>query len=144
MNDTIWFAPYDIDNHPFDDRKTIHHALGIKVTGMTANSISGTMPIDERTIQPHGILHGGASVVLAESLGSIACNLTIDPEKYICVGQNVTAHHLRPGIKGFAHGTASPIHIGKKTQLWDIQITNDEGKPLCSVRLQMAVLPKPK
>lgn len=140
---SIWFK----NNINLEDLKgiesnTIHELIGIEVTELTDNSISGKMPIDHRTKQPAGILHGGASVVLAEGLGSIASNLIIDQSRFYAVGQNVNASHIRPGVKGFANGTATPIHIGRRSHLWEIKITNDEGKLICISRLTMAILPK--
>lgn len=100
------------------------------------------MPVDRRTIQPAGILHGGSSVVLAESLGSIASVLVINQEKQICVGLEINANHVRPVSKGFVYGTATPIHIGGKTHIWEIKIVNEQGKLVCISRLTMALLPK--
>jgi len=83
-------------------------------------------------------------VVLAESLGSIASNLVIDGKQYVAVGQNISAHHLRPGISGYLNGKCTPQHLGKKTHVWDIELTNDEGKKICICRLTMAIVDKPK
>jgi 1,4-dihydroxy-2-naphthoyl-CoA hydrolase len=140
---SIWFNEnIDIEKIKGLEKNTIHELIGLEVTELKNNSISGKIPIDHRTKQPAGILHGGASVVLAEGLGSIASNLIIDQSQFYAVGQSVNASHIRPGIKGYAHGTASPIHIGRKSHLWEIKITNDEGKLLCVSRLTMAILPK--
>ena len=136
----IWFKPYKVSELEGLDQGTIHSALGIVIDRLTPDSIGGSMPIDGRTRQPAGILHGGASVVLAESLGSIASSLVINPELYYAVGQNIQANHIRPGIEGSVHGTATPIHVGKKTHIWEIRIVNDNEKLVCICRLTMAIL----
>lgn len=141
---TIWKKNYQLSDFKGMEKNNIHEALGIELTAITGETISGKMPVDDRTKQPAGILHGGASVVLAESLGSIASNLVIDTDTYLAVGQSVNAHHLRPATEGFVHGTAKAVHIGKKTQVWDIEVVNDAGKKVCACRLTTAVIPKPQ
>jgi len=98
------------------------------------------MVVDQRTHQPFGLLHGGASVVLAESLGSMASYLIVDPSKYFCVGLEVNANHLRGVRSGRVTGVVRPVHIGRTTHVWDIRISNDEGKPSCISRLTVAVV----
>lgn len=115
--------------------------LGIVFTGWTDNSLTARMPVDERTRQPFGILHGGASVVLAETLGSVASLLIIDAEKYRAVGLEVNANHLRSVKSGYVTGVCTPLHIGGKTHVWDIKISNDAGKVVCVSRLTVAVIP---
>ena len=138
----IWFKEYTVSD--WDNRigKTIHDSLGIEIVGVGQNTVEGKMPIDERTFQPMKILHGGASVVLAESLGSIGSAMIVDPEKYYAVGQSINANHVRPGVKGFANGIAKPIHIGTRSHIWDIEIFNDEQKLMCTCRLTMAIVAK--
>lgn len=138
----IWFKEYKTSDWAGRSKGTIHDSLGIEITELGEDSIKGRMPIDERTFQPMKILHGGASVVLAESLGSIASAMIVDPEKYFVVGQIVNANHVRPGIKGYANGIAKSIHIGTRSHIWDIEIFNDDQKLLCTVRLTMAVVKK--
>ena len=138
----IWYKEYSTKDWKIKAGKTIHDSLGIKVTEIGNETISGTMPIDERTFQPMKILHGGASVVLAESLGSIGSAMIVNPDEYYVVGQTINANHVRPGIKGNANGTARPIHIGSRSHIWDIEIFNDEGKLMCTCRLTMAVIKK--
>jgi len=138
----IWFKDYKITDWADRSKGTIHDSLGIEITEIGADTVTGRMPIDERTFQPMRILHGGASVVLAESLGSIASAMIVDPLEYYVVGQIVNANHVRPGIKGFATGTAKSIHIGSRSHIWDIEIFNDDQKLLCTVRLTMAVVKK--
>lgn len=115
--------------------------LGIAFTGWTDNSLTARMPVDDRTRQPFGILHGGASVVLAETLGSVASLLVIDAEKYRAVGLEVNANHLRSVKSGYVTGVCTPLHIGGKTHVWDIKISNDAGKVVCVSRLTVAVIP---
>jgi uncharacterized protein (TIGR00369 family) len=98
------------------------------------------MPVDHRTYQPHGLLHGGASVVLAETLGSVAANLSVDQERYHCVGLEINSNHIRSMRSGWVYGTAKPIHIGKTTQIWEIRINNEQGQLVNISRLTMAVL----
>jgi 1,4-dihydroxy-2-naphthoyl-CoA hydrolase len=136
----IWHKPYKLSELEGMDAHTIHSSLGIEINHLGNNDIGGKMPVDERTKQPAGILHGGASVVLAESLGSIASSLIVDPAKYYVVGQSIQANHIRPGIDGFVHGLATPIHIGRKSHIWEIRIVNDDEKLVCVCRLTMAVL----
>lgn len=119
---------------------TIHESLGIEITEVTENQIKGRMPIDKRTFQPMGILHGGASVVLAESLGSIASTMIVDPDTHFAVGQTLSASHVRPGKTGWANGVASLVHLGSRSHIWDIEIFNDDHKLLCTVRLTMAIV----
>ncbi|MGD1842135.1 MAG: PaaI family thioesterase [Thermonemataceae bacterium] len=123
--------------------KTMTDFLGIEFTEVGEDYICAKMPVDERTVQPAGILHGGASVVLAETLGSVASNFMVDQEKYMCVGLEINANHLRPILKGnWVFGKATAIHIGKKTHVWDIQLSNEQGKLTCVSRLTIAVIEK--
>jgi len=118
--------------------------LDIQITEVGEDFIRGTMPVDHRTVQPYGILHGGASVALAETLGSIAAHLVVDSDLYFTVGMEVNANHLRPVTRGRVTGTARPIHIGKSSQVWGIEIKNEENKMVCISRITMAVVPKSK
>lgn len=126
-------------------KDTLVEHLEIIVTEIGPNFLVGTMPVDHRTVQPARILHGGASCVLAESLGSIAANMVIDTNKYIAVGQSLTANHLRPAHEVTkVTGKAVALHLGRKSQIWDIDILNEEGKLVCSSRLTMAIVEKPQ
>ena len=136
----IWHKDYSSEFWVDRDKNTIHTSLGIEITEITSNTVSGKMPIDKRTHQPMGILHGGASVVLAESLGSIGSSMIVNQDEYYAVGQSITANHIRPGIKGWAYGTAIPLHIGTRSHVWDIEIFNDDNKLLCTCRLTMAIV----
>lgn len=120
-------------------KDTLVSQIGIEITNIGDDFIEGTMPVDHRTKQPFGILHGGASVVLAETLGSIAANLVVDTQSQNCVGLEVNANHLRSCTEGIVTGRANPLHLGRKTQVWEIKIS--QGAHLvCISRLTMAVL----
>jgi len=139
---SIWVGEYSIEAWEEQLKATIHTPLGIKITEIGPDYLKATMPVDERTFQPMRMLHGGASVVLAESLGSMAANMAVDSSMFYCVGQNIYANHLRPATSGLVTGKAFPIHLGKKTQLWEIEIRNEDNKIVNLSRLTMAVLPK--
>ncbi|MFK7900992.1 MAG: hotdog fold thioesterase [Cyclobacteriaceae bacterium] len=118
--------------------------LGIEYTEVTKEYLCAKMPVDNRTKQPYGILHGGASVVLAESVGSMAANLCVDNEKKFCVGQEINANHIKSMTEGFVYCKASPVHLGKNSHVWSMEITNDKGELVCISRLTVAVLDKRK
>lgn len=115
--------------------------VGIEYTDIGPDFVSARMPVDHRTKQPFGLLHGGASVVLAESIGSVAANLTVNPATHYAVGLEINANHVRSARQGWVHATARPLHIGGSTQVWDIRITDDAGNLTCISRLTMAILP---
>ncbi|MFN7782231.1 MAG: hotdog fold thioesterase [Lysobacterales bacterium] len=121
---------------------TLVQHLGIEVLEVGEDFIRGRMPVDHRTHQPFGLLHGGASVALAETLGSMAASLCIDPATQMAVGLEINANHLRAVTAGWVIGTARPIHVGRSTQVWDIRIENETGQPVCISRLTMAVVPR--
>ena len=100
------------------------------------------MPVDDRTRQPYGLLHGGASCALAETVGSIGSHLVIDPQKFICVGLEINVNHLRSARQGFVTATCTPLHIGSSTHVWDIKIHDDREKLICISRLTVAILKK--
>lgn len=116
--------------------------LGIEITEIGADYICGTMPVDHRTQQPVGILHGGMSVVLAESLGSIASNLIVEEWGKVAVGLEVNANHISSVKEGLVTGRATLVHAGSKTHVWDIRITSDKNKLVCISRLTIAILDK--
>lgn len=136
----IWHRNYTLDELQAMGQNTIHEVLGIRITEIGIDYLCGTMPVDARTHQPAGILHGGASVVLAESLGSIAAALVADPERFHCVGLDINANHIRSKREGIVTGKATPIHLGRSTQVWGIDIYDEIGKRICIARLTMAVL----
>ncbi|GAA5524241.1 putative esterase PA1618 [Microbulbifer aestuariivivens] len=114
--------------------------LDMRFTELGDDYLVGTMPVDARTRQPFGVLHGGASVVLAETLGSMAANLVVDRSSYYCVGQEVNANHLRPVADGEVTGVARAVHLGRTSQVWEMRITAPDGKLSCISRLTMAIV----
>ncbi len=137
---TIWFQQRSLEEINAGAKRTLVAHVGIEILELGDDFIRGRMPVDERTVQPAGILHGGASVVLAETLGSIAANLCVDPSKQACVGLEINANHVRPVRSGFVYGIARPLHIGGRTQLWEIRIEDEAERLVCVSRLTMAVL----
>ncbi len=126
--------------HSFS-KNTIADHIGIEFMEIGTDYIVARMPVDHRTHQPFGILHGGASVVLAETLGSIASFLCLkDPDNQHAVGLEINANHLRPAKNGFVYGRVTPIHVGRTTHIWDIKITNEEDKLVCVSRLTVAIV----
>jgi 1,4-dihydroxy-2-naphthoyl-CoA hydrolase len=121
---------------------TLVDHLGLVFTGIGDDFLEATLPVDHRTIQPFGVLHGGASVVLAETLGSVAASLTLDRTKQHAVGLEINANHLRSVREGKVTGTAKPLHVGKSTQVWEIKIVNEAGQLCCISRITMAILDK--
>jgi 1,4-dihydroxy-2-naphthoyl-CoA hydrolase len=139
----IWFT----DNISLEDlsalaKNTMAEFIGIEFTEITKNSLKARMPVDHRTNQPYGLLHGGASCALAETVGSIASALVVDRSSFICVGLEINANHIRSARNGFVTGIASPLHLGKSTHVWDIKIYNEENNLVCVSRLTVAILPK--
>jgi 1,4-dihydroxy-2-naphthoyl-CoA hydrolase len=127
------------DMTAFSDNNMATH-LDIHFEELGGNFIKGSMPVDHRTKQPYGLLHGGASCVLAETLGSVASALVIDQAKFICVGLEINANHIRSAKEGRVMGTCTPIHIGASTHVWDIRIHDERGKLVCISRLTVAIL----
>lgn len=121
---------------------TAIQALGIVFTDIGADHVRATMPVDARTKQPYGLLHGGASVLLAETLGSTAGNLCV-PDDRLCVGVEINANHLRAVRDGVVTGTARPLHVGRATQVWEIRIEDARGRLACVSRLTLAVVERP-
>jgi 1,4-dihydroxy-2-naphthoyl-CoA hydrolase len=122
--------------------KTLAENIGIEFTEIGADWITARMPVDHRTHQPYGLLHGGASVALAETLGSIAAHFCIDNKTHYCVGLEINANHLKGVREGFVYGTAKPIHVGRSTQVWEIRIVNEKKELVCISRITMAILAK--
>lgn len=133
-------APVSLDELNRLSRGTLIEHLGIVFTGAGEDWLQATMPVDERTRQPYGLLHGGASVVLAETLGSSASNLCVDTASQVCVGLEINANHLRAVRSGLVTGTARPLHIGRTTQVWEIRIEDAPDRLCCIARLTMAVV----
>lgn len=134
-------APVSLDELNRLSRGTLIEHLGIVFTAAGDDWLQATMPVDERTRQPYGLLHGGASVVLAETVGSTASYLCIDTSKYYCVGLEVNANHLRGLRSGRVTAVAKAVHLGRSTHVWEIRLHGDDGKPSCISRLTMAIVP---
>ena len=117
-------------------------AIGIVFTAVGPDYLEARMPVDARTVQPFGLLHGGASVALAETMGSVAATCCVDMKRQFCVGLEINANHLRGVRSGYVTGITKPLHIGKKTQVWEIRITNEKDELVCISRITMAVLDK--
>jgi 1,4-dihydroxy-2-naphthoyl-CoA hydrolase len=138
---SIWFKPVSIEAiTSFEQKDHLGTLLGIEFVRFGDDEVEARMPVDDRTKQPFGILHGGASVVLAETIGSYASHYVIDQTKYIAVGMEVNANHLRPVTHGFVHAICKPVHLGKSSHIWDIRITDDNGKLVCISRLTVAIV----
>jgi len=133
MKNTIWFKPLSIEDLK-DSAVNMDKNLGIEFTEIGDDYIIARMPVTEKTKQPYGILHGGASCVLAESLGSTAAALSMDGEKKYPVGIEINANHLSSPTEGFVYAKAVPVHIGGSTSVWNIDITDDAGKRVCYSR----------
>lgn len=140
---SIWFNPAikaeqirPLSNNTMGDH------LGIEFTEVGEDYLKARMPVDHRTKQPYGLLHGGASAALAETLGSVASALVVDHSKFNCVGIEINANHLRGVREGFVTGIVKPLHIGKTTHVWDIRIYDDHEKLICVSRLTVAIIAK--
>ena len=141
----MWFIRPSIEDMTKRGENTMFSSLGIEITEVGDDFLKGTMPVDNRTKQPLGLLHGGANCVLAESIGSMAANYCVDPSKYFAVGLDINANHLRPVTEGLVTAIAKPLHMGRTTQVWEIKIENEEGKLACISRLTIAIVErKPK
>ena len=139
----IWFKPYTAAEANARGKDSMLQTLGIELIEIGDDYLKARMPVDARTRQPGGVLHGGASVALAETLASWAATFCVDPAKSHCVGLEINANHLRPVADGHVYGIARPLHLGRKTQLWDVRISTEDGKLICVSRVTMAVLDTP-
>jgi 1,4-dihydroxy-2-naphthoyl-CoA hydrolase len=137
----IWFKPVSVDALKSIEKKDhLASFLGIEFVRFGDDEVEARMPVDDRTKQPFGILHGGASVVLAETIGSFASHYVIDHTKYIAVGMEVNANHLRPVMQGYVTAICRPVHLGKSSHVWDIRISDDKGKAVCISRLTVSII----
>lgn len=141
---SIWFNDVNLEDlqRLVPDNMLDH--LGIVFTELGEDYLRGSMPVDHRTIQPYGLLHGGASVVLAETLASVAANLHVDPATSTCVGLDLASNHIRQVTQGVVDGTARPIHLGGRTQVWDVTISNEARQLVNTTRLTLLVLDRPQ
>ena len=136
---SIWTVTPNLEQMTEASKNTAVSHMGIEYLEIGDDYVKGRMPVDERTVQPFGILHGGSSVVLAETLGSMAANCCLKDKNTVAVGLDINANHIRPVTGGWVYGTAKAIHIGSATQVWEIRLENDQGKVPCISRLTMAV-----
>jgi 1,4-dihydroxy-2-naphthoyl-CoA hydrolase len=137
---SIWFRPYTLEELDQQSQGCMVGHLDIRFTEIGPDYLRATMPADARTWQPFGLLHGGASVTLAETLGSVGANCVLDASKFFCVGQEINANHLRGVRSGRVTGTARPIHVGGRSQVWEIRIEDEKGKLACISRMTLAVV----
>ena len=139
----IWFdKELSIEKLNVYNPGTMNEHLGIQWTEVGPDFLKASMPVDHRTLQPYGLLHGGASCVLAESLGSIAAAMVVDHSRFYCVGLEINANHVRSARTGIVIGKATPIHIGNSTHVWDIRVYDEREKLVCVSRLTVAILPR--
>lgn len=138
----VFLSSPSLDQLNSTSKETMVRHLGIEFTKIGDDYLEATMPVDHRTKQPMGLLHGGANVALAETLGSLASSLTIDQSKQACVGLEINANHIKAVRDGKVKGVAKPVHIGKTTQIWEIKIYNESDQLCCISRLTMAILDK--
>lgn len=139
---SIWYKDVSLEELTLRNKKTMSDFLSIEFIEIGDDFITAKMPVDDRTKQPVGIMHGGASCVLAETVGSIAANFCVDPAKYYCVGLDINTNHIRSIREGFVYATAKPFHLGRSTQVWGINIVNDKQQMISVNRLTMTVLTK--
>lgn len=138
---SIWKREFSLDSLKKRRENTMVEHLGIEVSEIGDDYLIASMPVDKRTHQPMGILHGGASIALAETVGSMAANLAVD-ESHYCVGLEVNGNHLKSIRSGLVYAKAVPVHLGRSTQVWDIRISDEQLNKICISRLTMAVLKK--
>jgi len=139
----IWFDGFSLERAQGLGRDTMIARLGIELLEAGDDFFRARMPVDARTRQPAGVLHGGASVALAETLASWAATYCVDRSKNHCVGLEINANHVRPVPEGYVYGIARPIHLGRSTHIWEIRITTEHDKLVCISRITMAVLDTP-
>ncbi len=137
---SLWSTPLDLATVNARGKNTMADHLGIEFTEIGADYLVARMPVDPRTRQPLGIMNGGASCVLAETVGSTAANYCVDSSRFYCVGLDINTNHIRSARSGWVTGTAKPFHMGKTTQVWGIEIVDERGKLVSVTRLTLAVL----
>lgn len=138
---TIWKSQFDLARLQEMNAGCAVSHLGIEFTDFGPDWLRARMPVDHRTKQPFGLLHGGASVLLAETLGSVASALCIDTKTHYCVGLDINANHVRAARDGYVIGEVHPIHVGRSTHVWEIRIADEAGKLVCISRLTMSIIP---
>ena len=137
---SIWFQPVDLTAANTRRAGCLIGHLDIELIACDDDSLTARMPVDARTTQPAGLLHGGASVALAETLASWAATFVVDPERHYCVGLEINANHTRAARSGHVTGVARPVHLGRATQVWEVRISDDDARLCCVSRVTMAVL----
>lgn len=137
---SIWFKQYELKDLNDLNKNTLNENLGIEFIELTEDTVVAKMPVDSRTVQPFRILHGGASAALAETLGSVAAMMCLNVEKQVPVGLELNINHIKSETSGFVIGTCKPIHVGKSTHVWGIEIKNEAGKLVAMSRLTTMVL----
>jgi 1,4-dihydroxy-2-naphthoyl-CoA hydrolase len=137
---SIWRSPQTLEELNAANEGTLVRHLGIVFSEIGGDFLRATMPVDDRTRQPYGLLHGGASVALAETLGSTGAVMCVDKAGFLCVGQEINANHVRSARRGQVTGTARPVHLGGRSHVWAIEIVNDEQHLVCISRLTVAVV----
>ncbi|HMH87682.1 MAG TPA: hotdog fold thioesterase [Steroidobacteraceae bacterium] len=137
---SIWRSLQTVEELNGNRPGTLIENLGILFTEIGDDFVRATMPVDTRTVQPYGLLHGGASVALAETLGSMGAAMCVDAAEYQVVGQEINANHVRAARSGLVTGTARAVHLGGRTHVWSIEIVNDAQKLVCISRITMAVI----
>jgi 1,4-dihydroxy-2-naphthoyl-CoA hydrolase len=139
----IWYKKdLVIDDLLSVGKDTMGEYLGIEWTEVGDDFLKARMPVDHRTKQPYGLLHGGASCVLSETIGSLASAMVIDHSKFVCVGLEINANHVRSAREGYVTGVASPLHLGSNTHVWDVRIYDEVKKLVCVSRLTVAIIPR--
>ena len=133
--------PDEIETLNAEGRDCMHGHIGLEFVERGPNWLKARMPVDHRTKQPHGLLHGGASVVLSEAVASVAGSQTVDPRVGRVVGLEINANHIRPATRGFVHGVATPEALGRRNQVWTVRITDDADRLVCLSRVTLAVIP---
>jgi len=139
----IWFnKQLTLEDFQSMGKNTMSEFIGIEWVEVGEDFLKAKMPVDHRTNQPYGLLHGGASCVLAETIGSVASAMVVDHSKFVCVGLEINANHVRSARQGFVIGVATALHLGANTHVWDIKIYDEVAKLVCISRLTVAVIPR--
>ncbi|MEO5946556.1 MAG: hotdog fold thioesterase [Chitinophagaceae bacterium] len=144
MSETIWYGNPVLADLEWMNKNTLSESLHIQITEIGNDFLKGTMPVDERTKQPFGLLHGGASVALAETIGSVASWLVVNRELFIGVGIEINANHIKAVTSGIVTGICKPIHVGGRNHIWEIRITNDKNELCCISRFTCTIVQKDK
>jgi 1,4-dihydroxy-2-naphthoyl-CoA hydrolase len=137
---SIWYRPYTLEELDQQSRGSMVEYVDIRFSEIGPDYLRATMPVDHRTWQPYGLLHGGATVVLAETLGSVGATCCVDTSRYYCVGQEINANHIRSARSGRVTGTARPVHLGSRSHVWEIRVEDDRQRLVAISRMTLAVV----